>query len=69
LKPIHQLEARRNVQNVNVEVEYGNGGEEMDDDVGGDNVAMLCQSSIYENFWIMLVDTPIHMVKEHFTYV
>jgi hypothetical protein len=51
-------------------VEYGNGGEEMVDDVVvGDNITMLCQSSSNENFWIMFVDTPIHMVKEHFTYV
>jgi hypothetical protein len=58
------------LHNVIAKVEYGNGGEEMVDDVVvGDNITMLCQSSSNENFWIMFVDTPIHMVKEHFTYV
>jgi len=44
--------------NANAKVEYGSGGEEMVDDVvADDNIAMLCQSSINESFWIMLVDT------------
>jgi hypothetical protein len=50
-------------------VEYGTGGggEEMANDVVvGDNIAILCQSSTYKNFWIMLIDIPIHMVKYHF---
>ncbi len=33
--------------------------------VVGNNIDML--SSTNKGFWIMLVDTPIHMVKEHFT--
>jgi hypothetical protein len=38
----------------------------MDDEVVvDDNIAMF--SSIDEGFWIMVVDTPIQMVKEHFT--
>jgi len=38
-------------------MEYGHGGEEMVDDViVGYNVAMLCQSSIDESFWIMLIE-------------
>jgi len=51
----------------NQTLEYGNGGEEMVNDVVGDNVTVLCQSSIDEIFRIMLVDILIHMVKEHFT--
>ncbi len=39
----------------------------MVDDVVGDNITMLCQSSINEIFQIMLVNIPVHMVKEHFT--
>ncbi len=67
LKPIHRLEARQILENVNAKVEYGSGGEEMADDVVvGDNIAVLCQISTYEIFWIMLIDIPIHMVKEHF---
>jgi hypothetical protein len=46
------------LQNANVEMEYGSGGEEMVDDVvAGDNITMLCQSSINESFWIMPIDT------------
>jgi hypothetical protein len=68
MKPIHQLEARQILQNPDAKVEYGSGGEEMADDVVmGDNITMLCQNSIDESFWIMLVDTHVHMVKEHFT--
>jgi hypothetical protein len=38
-------------------VEFGNGGEEMVEDVlVGDNIVVFCQSSIDESFWIMLVD-------------
>jgi hypothetical protein len=48
-------------------VEYGSGGEEMANDVVvGDNIVVLCQISTYEFFWIMPIDIPIHMVKEHF---
>ncbi len=43
----------------------GGRGEEMANEViVGDNIAML--NFVDEGFWIMLVDTPIHMVKEHF---
>jgi len=57
LKPVHRLEAKKILQNANVEVEYGSGGEEMVDDVVADyNIAMLCQSSINESFWIMPID-------------
>jgi hypothetical protein len=55
LKPVHGLEAKQILQNA--KVEYGHGGEEMVDDVViGDNIAMLCQSSIDESIWIMLID-------------
>jgi hypothetical protein len=60
LKPVHRLEAKQILQNA--EVEYRHGGEEMVDDVVvGDNIAILCQSSIDESIWIMLIDTlPIY---------
>jgi hypothetical protein len=39
-----------------------------DDGVVGDNIVVLCQSSMLDEiFWIMFVDTTIHMVKKHFT--
>jgi hypothetical protein len=67
LKPIHRLEARQILENVDAEVEHGSGGEEMANDVVmGDNIVVLCQISTYEFFWIMPIDIPIHMVKEHF---
>jgi hypothetical protein len=47
-----------NFATTNAKVEYGNGGEEMVDDVVvGDNIIVLCQNFINESFWIMLVDT------------
>jgi hypothetical protein len=36
-----------------------------DEVVVGNNIDML--SSTNKGFWIMLVDTPIHMVKKYFT--
>jgi hypothetical protein len=56
-KTCHQLEAKKISQNANLEVEYGSRGEEMAHEVVvGDNVAVLCQSFIDENFWIILID-------------
>jgi hypothetical protein len=55
--------------NYDEPMEFGNGGEEMAKDVLlSDNIVVLCQSSrTDENFWIMLVDKPLHMVTQHFT--
>jgi hypothetical protein len=67
-KVFNHFEMRQMLHDAKAEMEYGSGREEMADDVVvGDNIAMLCQSSTSdENFWIMLVDTTIHMVKKHF---
>jgi hypothetical protein len=44
-------------------MEFGNGGEEMVEDICvGDNIVILCQSSPNESFWVMLVD----MSQPHF---
>jgi hypothetical protein len=54
------------MHNVNVEIAYGNGGEEMANEVVvGDNITVMISTN--EGFWIILVSTPVHMVKEHFT--
>lgn len=55
--------------NYDEPMEFGNGGEEMAKDVLlSDNIVVLCQSSrTDENFWIMLVDKPLHMVTQHLT--
>jgi hypothetical protein len=48
-------------------MEFGNGEEEMAEDVlVGDNIAVLCQSFVDESFWIMLVNKPLYMVTQHF---
>jgi hypothetical protein len=67
-KVFNHFEMRQMLHDAKAEMEYGSGREEMADDVVvGDNIAMLCQSSTSdENFWIMFVDTTIHMVKKHF---
>jgi hypothetical protein len=53
------------MHNADVEIAYGNGGEEMADEVVmGDNIVVM--SFVDEIFWIMLLNTPVHMVKEHF---
>jgi hypothetical protein len=38
----------------------------VDDVVVGDNIAILCQSSIDESIWIMLIDTLPIYGQEHF---
>jgi hypothetical protein len=53
------------MQNAYAKIAYGNGGEEMVDEViVGDNITML--NSANKGFWIMLVETLVHMVKETF---
>jgi hypothetical protein len=53
------------MHNADVEIAYGNGGEEMANEVVmGDNIVVM--SFVDEGFWIMLVCTLVHMVKEHF---
>jgi hypothetical protein len=47
-KTCHQLEAKKISQNANLEMAH--------EVVVGDNVAVLCQSFIDENFWIILID-------------
>ncbi len=45
-----------------MEVTYVSGGGGRDEIIVGDNIVNF----VDEGFWIMLVDTPVHMVKEHF---
>jgi hypothetical protein len=33
------------------------------------DIVVLYQSFVDENFWIMLVDMPLHMVTPHFIHV
>jgi hypothetical protein len=45
------------------EIKYGNGGEKMVEDIHeGDNVVIKCQTSTYEEYWILLCDKGLHMV-------
>ncbi len=65
LKPLDRLELQQFMHNADVEIACGNGGEGMADEVVmGDNIVVMNSSN--EGFWIMLVSTLIHMVKEHF---
>jgi hypothetical protein len=53
------------MHNAYLKIAYGNGGEEMADEVVmGDNIVGMSFED--EGFWIMLVSTLVHMVKEHF---
>jgi hypothetical protein len=54
------------MENLDEQVEFGSGGEEMVEDVCvGDNTVVMCHSSLNESVWVMLIDKPLTMVKEH----
>jgi hypothetical protein len=54
------------MDNLDEQVEFGSGGEEMVEVVCVvDNIVVMCHSSPNESLWVMLVDTPLTMVKEH----
>jgi hypothetical protein len=68
LSPIDRATAREVLEDAEEEIEYGAGGEDMADAVVvGDNIAIKCESSSDdENFWILIVDKPLHMVQTTF---
>jgi hypothetical protein len=53
------------MENLDEQVEFGSGGEKMVEGVG-DNIIVMCHSSPNESLWVMLVDTPLTIVKKHF---
>jgi hypothetical protein len=54
------------MHNEDVEIAYGSGGEEIANEVVvGDNIIVTISTN--EGFLIILINTPVHMVKEHFT--
>jgi hypothetical protein len=67
LKPINKVEVNQATNNYDELVKFKSGGEEMVEYVlVGDNIDVLCQSFANENFWIKLVDKPLHLVTQHF---
>ncbi len=67
LKPMNCVETREIMHNEDEELEFGVNGEGMVDGVVvGDNITLLCQSGGNETFWIMLGDTLVNRVVEHF---
>lgn len=66
LKPLDHLELNQFMHNEDVEIAYGSGGEEIANEVVvGDNIIVTISTN--EGFLIILINTPVHMVKEHFT--
>jgi hypothetical protein len=54
------------MDNLDEQVEFGSGGEEMVEVVCvGDNIVVMCPSSPNESLWVRLVDTPLTMVIKH----
>jgi hypothetical protein len=54
------------MENLDEQVDFCSGGEEMVEDVCvGDNIVVMCHSFPNENLRVMLVDTPLTIVKEH----
>jgi hypothetical protein len=63
LKPINPIEVRETLHDFDTKIEYGNGGEQMAKDIhAGDNVAIKCQTSTNEEYWILICDKGLHMV-------
>jgi hypothetical protein len=49
LKPTNPIEVRKTLHDFEDEIEYGNGGEQMAEDIHeGDNVVVKCQTSMDE---------------------
>ncbi len=67
LKPTNVVEVREAFHDPIDEIEFGSRGEEMVENVQlGDNVAIRCQTSTYEEYWILLYDKGLHMIQYHF---
>jgi hypothetical protein len=61
------VETREIMHNEDEKVEFGVNGEGVANGVAvGDNITLLCQSGRNETFWIMLVDTLVNLVDDHF---
>lgn len=65
MRPKNKYLAREAYMEVDEEIEYGDGGQEMADDVCvGDNVAIKCETHGEEEFWILLIDQSAHILDE-----
>ncbi len=65
--PPWELVRLKPTNRVELHEAWGNGGEQMVEDVHiGDNVAIKCHSSTYEKHWILLCDKGLHMVGQAF---
>jgi hypothetical protein len=54
------------MENLDEQVDFCSGGKEMVEDVCvGDNIVVMCHNFPNESLWVMFVDTPLTMVKEH----
>jgi len=67
LKPTNVAEVQEAFHDPIDEIEFGSGGKEMVEDVQlGDNIAIRCQTSTFEDYWILLYDKGQHMIQDHF---